>query len=178
MATGPRVTHHILSVLVENRAGILSRVAGLFSRRGFNISSLAVSPTDDERFSRMTIVVDAESAPIEQVMRQLDKLINVVDITELSAGEAVERELMLATVAADVASRGQVTELAAIFEAKILDVGTDALTVMCAGTPDQLDAMEELLRPFGITDLQRTGRIALPRIPRGTVRLAAVPEIA
>jgi len=126
----------------------------------------------------MTIVVDAESAPIEQVMRQLDKLINVVDITELSAGEAVERELMLATVAADVASRGQVTELAAIFEAKILDVGTDALTVMCAGTPDQLDAMEELLRPFGITDLQRTGRIALPRIPRGTVRLAAVPEIA
>ena len=178
MATGPRVTHHILSVLVENRAGVLSRVAGLFSRRGFNIFSLAVSPTDDERFSRMTIVVDAESAPLEQVTRQLDKLINVVDIQELSEGDAVERELMLATVAADVASRGQVTELAAIFEAKILDVGTDALTVMCAGTPDQLDAMEELLRPFGITDLQRTGRIALPRIPRGTVRLAAVPEIA
>ena len=170
--------HHILSVLVENRAGVLSRVAGLFSRRGFNIFSLAVSPTDDERFSRMTIVVDAESSPIEQVTRQLDKLINVVEITELSAGEAVERELMLATVRADATNRGQVTELAAIFEAKILDVGTDALTVMCAGTPDQLDAMEELLRPFGITDLQRTGRIALPRIPRGTVRLAAVPEIA
>jgi len=178
MATGPRVTHHILSVLVENRAGVLSRVAGLFSRRGFNIFSLAVSPTDDENFSRMTIVVDAESAPLEQVTRQLDKLINVVEITELSAGEAVERELMLATVRADATNRGQVTELAAIFEAKILDVGTDALTVMCAGTPDQLDAMEELLRPFGITDLQRTGRIALPRIPRGTVRLAAVPEIA
>ena len=96
----------------------------------------------------------------------------------MTAGESVERELMLATVSADVASRGQVTELAAIFEAKILDVGTDALTVMCAGTPDQLDAMEELIRPFGITDLQRTGRIALPRIPRGTVRLAAVPQSA
>ena len=171
-------THHILSVLVENRAGVLSRVAGLFSRRGFNIFSLAVSPTDDERFSRMTIVVDAESSPIEQVTRQLDKLINVVNISELSSGEAVERELMLATVRADVASRGQVTELAAIFEARILDVGTDALTVMCAGSPDQLDAMEELLRPFGITELQRTGRIALPRIRRGTVRLAAVPESA
>ena len=176
MANG--VSHHILTVLVENKAGVLSRVAGLFSRRGFNIFSLAVSPTDDERLSRMTIVVDAESAPIEQVTRQLDKLINVVDITELTEGQCVERELMLATVRADVASRGQVTELAAIFEAKILDVGTDALTVMCAGTPDQLDAMEELLRPFGITELQRTGRIALPRIPRGTVRLAAVPESA
>ena len=172
------VTHHILSVLVENKAGVLSRVAGLFSRRGFNIFSLAVSPTDDERFSRMTIVVDAESAPLEQVTRQLDKLINVVDIRELTEGHCVERELMLATVRADIASRGQVTELAAIFEAKILDVGVDALTVMCAGSPDQLDAMEDLLRPFGITDLQRTGRIALPRIPRGTVRLAAVPESA
>ncbi len=172
------VTHHILSVLVENKPAVLTRVTSLFSRRGFNIYSLAVSPTDDESLSRMTIVVDAESAPLEQVTRQLDKLINVVDIKELSAGEAVERELMLATVHADVSSRGQVTELAAIFEARILDVGTDALTVMCVGTPDQLDAMEELLRPFGITDLQRTGRIALPRIPRGTVRLAAVPESA
>jgi acetolactate synthase-1/3 small subunit len=176
--SGPRVTHHILSVLVENKAGVLSRVAGLFSRRGFNIFSLAVSPTDDERFSRMTIVVDAESAPLEQITRQLDKLINVVEITELSAGAAVERELMLATVAADASNRGQVTELAAIFEAKILDVGPDALTLMAAGSPDKLDSIEELLRPFGITGLQRTGRIALPRIPRGTVRLAAVPESA
>jgi acetolactate synthase I/III small subunit len=179
MSTAPsQVGHHILSVLVENKPAVLTRVTALFSRRGFNIFSLAVSPTDDEHFSRMTIVVDAESAPLEQVTRQLDKLINVVDIQELAAGESVERELMLATVRADVASRGQVTELAAIFEAKILDVGSEALTVMCAGTPDQLDAMEDLLRPFGITDLQRTGRIALPRIPRATVRLAAVPESA
>ena len=186
-ADGIGVSHHILSVLVENRAGVLSRVTSLFSRRGFNIYSLAVSPTEDESLSRMTVVVDAESAPLEQVTRQLDKLINVVDIKELAAGESVERELMLATVRADVDSRGQVTELSAIFEAKILDVGTDALTVMVAGRPDKLDSFEELLRPFGITDLQRTGRIALPRIGRGTVRssgdtphpgLAAVPESA
>src|SRR3954462_13733054 len=102
MRTG--VTHHILSVLVENKPAVLTRVAALFSRRGFNIYSLAVSPTEDESLSRMTIVVDAESAPLEQVTRQLDKLINVVDIKELAAGEAVERELMLATVSADVAS--------------------------------------------------------------------------
>ncbi len=171
---GAGVSHHILTVLVENKAGVLARVAGLFSRRGFNIFSLAVSPTDDERFSRMTIVVDAESAPIEQVIRQLDKLINVVDIRELSPGEAVERELMLVTVSAGAEFRGQVTELASIFEAKILDVGPDALTIMGAGTPEKLDALEELLRPFGIAELQRTGRIALPRIRRFT-RLSAVP---
>jgi acetolactate synthase I/III small subunit len=170
--------HHILSVLVENKAGVLSRVAGLFSRRGFNIFSLAVSPTDDERFSRMTIVVDAESAPLEQVTRQLDKLINVLEIRELSGGGAVERELILATVRADAQFRGQVTELASIFEAKILDVGADSLTLMAAGTPEKIDAMEELLRPFGITELQRTGRIALPRIRRGTVRLSAVADPA
>lgn len=184
------VTHHILTVLVENKAGVLSRVAGLFSRRGFNIFSLAVSPTDDERFSRMTIVVDAESAPIEQILRQTEKLINVVDIRELAAGEAVERELMLATVRVGAEFRGQVTELASIFEAKILDVGPDALTLMAAGTPEKIDAMEELLRPFGIGELQRTGRIALPRIRRAApgVRggpgdtvgrtLAAVPDSA
>ena len=175
------VTHHILTVLVENKAGVLSRVAGLFSRRGFNIFSLAVSPTDDERFSRMTIVVDAESAPIEQILRQTEKLINVVDIRELAAGEAVERELMLATVRVGAEFRGQVTELASIFEAKILDVGPDALTLMAAGTPEKIDAMEELLRPFGIGELQRTGRIALPRIrrpvPAGRT-LAAVPDSA
>src|SRR5712691_4952354 len=113
--TSAATDHHILTVTVENKPGVLSRVAQLFTRRGFNIFSLAVSPTDDEKFSRMTIVVDAESAPLEQVTRQLDKLINVVEIKELSAGAAVERELMLATVAADASNRGQVTELAAIF---------------------------------------------------------------
>jgi acetolactate synthase-1/3 small subunit len=168
------VSHHILSVLVENKPAVLTRVTSLFSRRGFNIYSLAVSPTDDESFSRMTIVVDAESAPLEQVTRQLDKLINVVEITELSAGAAVERELMLATVAADASNRGQVTELAAIFEAKILDVGYEAITMMVAGQPDKLDAMTDLLKPFGIVELQRTGRIALPKLRRQPSKLRVV----
>ena len=118
--------HHILSVLVENKFGVLSRVAGLFARRGFNIYSLAVSPTEDERFSRMTIVVDAESAPLEQVTKQLNKLIPVIKIVELPPDEAVERELMLVTVKATAEVRSQVTELASIFEAKIVDVGYDA----------------------------------------------------
>src|SRR2546430_2348064 len=120
MANGSQ--HHILSVLVENKFGVLSRVAGLFSRRGYNIFSLAVSPTEDERLSRMTIVVDAESAPLEQVTKQLNKVIPVIKITELTPDDAVERELMLATVKAGAETRSQVTELAAIFEAKIVDV--------------------------------------------------------
>ena len=115
--------HHILTVTVENKPGVLSRVAGLFSRRGFNIVSLAVSPTDDERFSRMTIVVDAESAPLEQVVKQLNKLVPVIKITEVSPADGVERELMMVTVRASADARSQVTELAAIFEAKIVDVG-------------------------------------------------------
>ena len=144
MANGSQ--HHILSVLVESKFGVLSRVAGLFSRRGYNIFSLAVSPTEDERLSRMTIVVDAESAPLEQVTKQLNKVIPVIKITELSPEEAVERELMLATVKAGAEFRSQVTELAAIFEAKIVDVGYDALTLMVAGTPAKLDAITDCSR--------------------------------
>ncbi len=126
-------SHHILSVLVENKFGVLSRIAGLFSRRGYNIYSLAVSPTEDERYSRMTVVVDGESAPIEQVTKQLNKLIPVIRISELTEEQAVERELMLVTVKADGNFRSQVTELASIFEAKILDVGYEAMTLMVAG---------------------------------------------
>ena len=166
--------HHILSVLVENKFGVLSRIAGLFSRRGFNIVSLAVSPTEDERFSRMTIVVDAEETPLEQVTKQLNKLIPVIKIVELSPDEAVERELMLATVRATAEHRSQVTELAAIFEAKIEDVGYEALTLLVAGTPAKLDAMTDLLQPYGIAELQRTGRIALPTLVRKAARLQAV----
>src|SRR6516162_4015413 len=151
--------HHILSVLVENKFGVLSRVAGLFARRGFNIVSLAVSPTEDERFSRMTIVVDAEETPLEQVTKQLNKLIPVIKIVELSPDEAVERELMLVTVRATADARSQITELAAIFEAKIDDVGYDAMTIQVAGAPSKLDAISDLLQPFGIVELQRTGRI-------------------
>ncbi len=171
MASGQ---HHILSVLVENKFGVLSRVAGLFSRRGYNIYSLAVSPTEDERYSRMTIVVDGDSAPIEQVTKQLNKLIPVIRITELAADDAVERELMLVPLKAGQEFRSQVTELASIFEAKILDVGYDAMTIMAAGTPDKLDAMTDLLQPFGIVELQRTGRIALAKLSRQPGKLKLV----
>ena len=166
--------HHILTVLVENKFGVLSRVAGLFSRRGFNIFSLAVSPTDDERFSRMTIVVDAESAPLEQVVKQLNKVVPVIKITEVAPSDGVERELMLVTVRASADARSQVTELTAIFEAKIVDVGYEAMTIMVAGEPDQLDAFSDLVKPFGIVELQRTGRIALPKLSRQSTRLRSV----
>jgi acetolactate synthase-1/3 small subunit len=169
-AEGPR--HHILSVLVENRAGVLARVASLFSRRGYNIYSLAVAPTDDERFSRITIVVDVESAPLEQVVKQLFKLVNVLKISELDPADAVERELLLATVEADASVRSQVIELVDVFEGRIVDVGSDQLTVMLAGEPDELDGFEDLMRAYGIVELQRTGRVALPRLRRQAPRLA------
>lgn len=166
----PDGRHHILSVLVENRFGVLSRIAGLFSRRGYNIYSLAVSPTEDDRFSRMTIVVDAEAGLVEQISKQLHKLIPVVKVTELAGDDAVERELLLVTLKASAEFRSQVTELASIFDAKILDVGFDAMTLMAAGTPDTLDALADLLGPFGIVELQRTGRIALPKLQRRPAR--------
>jgi acetolactate synthase-1/3 small subunit len=170
----PAPQHHILSVLVENKFGVLSRIAGLFSRRGYNIFSLAVSPTEDVNYSRMTVVVDAESAPLEQVTKQLNKLIPVLKITELSPADAVERELMLVTVKAGTEFRSQVTELASIFEAKILDVGYEAMTLMVAGTPEKLDAITDLLHQYGIVELQRTGRIALPKLARQPAKLRAV----
>ena len=170
--------HHILTVLVENKPGVLSRVAGLFSRRGFNIFSLAVSPTEDERFSRTTIVVDADSAPLEQITKQLNKLIPVLKIAELHPDEAVERELMLVTVKATAELRSQITELASIFQARIDDVGHDSLTIQVAGAPEKLDAMTDLLQPFGILELQRTGRIALPKLARRPAKLRAVKNRA
>jgi acetolactate synthase-1/3 small subunit len=168
------VRHHIVTVVVENKAGVLARVAGLFSRRGFNIFSLAVAPTDDERFSRITIVVDVESAPLEQIIRQLDKLINVVSITELAPEEATERELLLATVEAGPLQRGQVIQLVGVFEGKIVDVGRDAMTIVLAGAPSKVDDFENLIRPFGIVELQRTGRVALPKLERRAARLRSI----
>jgi len=169
-----RPTHHILSVLVENRAGVLARVAGLFARRGYNIFSLAVAPTEDERFSRITIVADVESAPLEQIVKQLFKLIDVVKISELDPRHAVERELILATVRAEPEVRGQVVELVQIFEGKILAVGGDLLTVSLEGHPDKVDDFEELLRSYGIVELQRTGRVALQKLDRDAGRLRPV----
>jgi acetolactate synthase-1/3 small subunit len=164
--TMDRAPHHILSVLVENRPGVLARVASLFARRGYNIFSLAVAPTEDERLSRLTIVVDVESAPLEQIVKQLFKLVDVVKISELDPRRSVERELILATVRADPSNRGQVVELTQIFEGKILAVGPDALTVSLEGHPDKLDDFEELLRGYGIVELQRTGRVALAKLDR------------
>ena len=174
MAPSPSPAHHILSVLVENKAGVLARVSGLFARRGFNIFSLAVAPTDDERFSRITIVVDVESAPLEQITKQLFKLIHVVKISELDPRDSVERELMLATVEAEAGKRGEIIELVDVFQGRIVDVGHDELTIMLADTPDRLDACEDLLRPYGIVELQRTGRVALPKLERTPPRLRSL----
>ncbi|MCE2854295.1 MAG: acetolactate synthase small subunit [Ilumatobacteraceae bacterium] len=163
---GESTNHHILSVLVQNRPGVLARVASLFARRGYNIFSLAVAPTENDEFSRITIVVDVESAPLEQIVKQLFKLIDVVRITELDPRRSVERELMMATVRAESEVRGQVVELTNIFEGKILAVGVDAVTVSLDGSPDKLDDFEELLRGYGIVEIQRTGRVALPKLDR------------
>ena len=159
-------TYHILSVLVQNRPGVLARVAGLFARRGYNIFSLAVAPTEDEAFSRITVVVDVESTPLEQVVKQLFKLIEVVKISELEPRRSVERELLLATVRTTGDTRGQVVELTNIFEGKILAVGVEAITVSLDGHPEKLDDFEELLTGYGIVELQRTGRVALPKLER------------
>jgi acetolactate synthase I/III small subunit len=158
--------YHVLSVLVENRAGVLARVSALFARRGYNIYSLAVAPTDDERFSRITVVVDVEQAPLEQVVKQLNKLIHVIKISELDPRDSVERELMLVTVKAPAEVRGQIIELVELFEGRIIDVGRDELALSLDEHPERLDDLEELLRPFGIIDLQRTGRVALPKLER------------
>jgi acetolactate synthase-1/3 small subunit len=155
-----------VTALVENKAGVLARVVGLFARRGFNISSLAVAPTDDERFSRITFVYDIGSAPVEQVVNQVNKLVNVIHIEAIDAANAVERELLLATIAAGPEDRGHLIELVGLFEGKVVDVGHDSLTVMLAGRPDKLDDFEALARPYGIRALQRTGRIALPLVER------------
>ena len=160
------LNHHILSVLVQNRPGVLARLSGLFARRGYNIFSLAVAPAEQEGFSRITIVVDLESASLEQIVKQLFKLIEVVQISELDPRSSVERELLLATIRAAGDQRGQVVELVNIFEGKILAVGVDAITVSLDGHPDKLDDFVELLTGYGIVEMQRTGRVALPKLQR------------
>ncbi len=154
---------HTLSVLVENRPGILARVAGMFSRRGFNISSLAVGPTEVEEISRMTIVVDAAKAPLEQVTKQLNKLVHVLKIVELEHDNAVERELQLVKVAATGATRSEIIEIAKVFRSKVVDVDVDAITVEATGSPEKLAAMVRLLEPYGIRELVRSGMVAVGR---------------
>ncbi len=154
---------HTLSVLVENKPGVLTRIAGMFARRGYNIHSLAVGPTDDDRVSRLTIVVGTEAVQLEQVIKQLNKLINVLKIIELDPAESVEREMQLVKVTADAETRSQIIELADVFRAKIVDVDHDSITIEAAGNPGKLEAMIELLEPYGIREMVRSGTISLAR---------------
>lgn len=154
---------HTLSVLVENKPGVLARISGLFSRRGFNIDSLAVGPTEDPDISRMTVVVNVEEHSLEQVTKQLYKLINVIKISDLDPREAVERELALFKVGADPSTRAEVIEIADIFRAKIVDVAHNTVTIEVTGTEDKIEAMKDLLRPYGIKEMARGGKIALSR---------------
>jgi acetolactate synthase-1/3 small subunit len=157
----------ILSALVENKSGVLAHVAGLFSARGFNIDSLAVGETEDPRFSRMTIVACGDEAVLEQVRKQLDKLISVVKVQDLSRASRVERDLLLVRVNAPPGKRSQVIELANTFRAKVVDVGLSEVMIEVAGTEDKVQALLDLLRPYGIVEMARTGRIALMRSSRG-----------
>jgi acetolactate synthase I/III small subunit len=157
------MTRHTLSVLVENKAGLLVRVAGLFARRGFNIDSLAVGPTEHEEISRMTIVVNCEDRPLEQVTKQLNRLVNVLKIVELDPVASVQRELMLVKVRADLETRSRVLETVALFRAKVVDVAPDAVTVEATGNKDKLEALIRVLQPFGIKELVQSGMVAVGR---------------
>ncbi len=154
---------HTLSVLVENKPGVFARVASLFSRRGFNIDSLAVGPTEVGDVSRMTIVVDAASQPLEQVTKQLNKLVNVLKIVELDPAASVQRELLLVKVKADLTSRSHVLETVQLFRAKVVDVAADAVTIEATGTTDKLAALIRVLEPFGIRELVQSGMVAVGR---------------
>ena len=154
---------HTLSVLVENKPGVLTHVAGLFARRAFNISSLAVGPTTDERVSRMTIVVDGASTPVGQVTEQLNKLVRVLKVVELDDDGAVERELALVKVRTEPSTRSQVLEVASVFHADVVDMGVDTLVLEAAGSPGKLDALLAMLDHYGVCELVRTGRVGMAR---------------
>ena len=158
---------HTLSVLVEDKPGVLARVSALFSRRGFNIESLAVGATEHKNMSRMTIVVTAEETPLEQITKQLNKLINVIKIFEHDEGNMVARELWLIKVRTDTATRSQVIEAANLFRAKVIDVSTESLTIEATGTQEKLGALLRELEPYCIRELVQSGVVALSRGPRG-----------
>jgi acetolactate synthase I/III small subunit len=157
------MSKHTLSILVENKPGILARIAALFARRGFNIDSLAVGPTEHSSVSRMTVVVDVEDQPLEQVTKQLNKLINVIKIVELDPGQAVRRELLLLKVRADLESRSHILETVQLFRAKVVDVAADAVTIEATGSTEKLDALLRVLEPFGIRELVQSGVVAVGR---------------
>lgn len=161
------VSTHTLSVLVEDKPGVLARVASLFSRRGFNIESLAVGATEKKSMSRMTIVVTVEDLPLEQVTKQLNKLINVIKIVEQEENNSVARELALIKVRADAGTRSQVIEAVNLFRAKVIDVSPESLTIEATGAPDKVEALLRLLEPYGIREIVQSGLVSLSRGPRG-----------
>ncbi len=173
------MSRHTLSVLVENKPGVLARIAGLFSRRGFNIDSLAVGPTEHPEVSRMTIVVNVEDSPLEQVTKQLNKLVEVIKIVELDPAASVSRELLLVKVKADASTRGQVLEVVQLFRAKVVDVATDAVTVQVVGNVDKLADFLRVVEPFGVRELVQSGMVAIGRgsrsISERTLKPVPVP---
>ena len=176
------MSKHTLSVLVENKPGVLARIAGLFSRRGFNIESLAVGPTEHSEVSRMTIVVNVDDSPLEQVTKQLNKLIEVIKIVELDATASISRELMLVKVRADSQTRGAVLDAVQLFRAKVVDVSPDAVTIQVTGNADKLGDFLRVLEPFGIRELVQSGMVAIGRgsrsISERSLRPVPVPVAA
>ncbi|TMM17985.1 MAG: acetolactate synthase small subunit [Actinobacteria bacterium] len=154
---------HVLSILVENKTGVLTRIAGLFARRGFNIDTLTVGPTEDEQVSRVTLTVDGALHPIDQVTKQLHKLINVLKIRDLEPADTVARELALFKVSADGVQRGELMQIAEIFRGKVVDVSKRAVIIEITGTTDKIAAFEAMVRPFGLIEMMRTGEIAISR---------------
>tara|TARA_Y100001968_G_C19005362_1_gene547920 strand:+ start:56 stop:565 length:510 start_codon:yes stop_codon:yes gene_type:complete len=154
---------HTLSVLVEDESGALSRIAGLFARRGFNIDSLAVGPAESKGISRLTMVVQGDDLTLQQMSKQLNKLVNVLEVLDLTTLPAVERELMLLKVSASSENRGNILDLVQVFRAKVVDVSDNALTLEVVGDPGKLVALENLLKPYGILEIARTGKVALKR---------------
>ena len=169
------MSRHTLSVLVEDKPGVLARVASLFSRRGFNIESLAVGPTEVPDVSRMTIVVSVDRLPLEQVTKQLNKLINVIKIVELEAEGSVQREILLVKVKADLQTRSHILETVQLFRAKVVDVANDAGTIAATGNAEKLDAFLRVLEPFGIKELVKSGMVAMGRGPRSITDRALRP---
>lgn len=157
------MAQHTLSVLVEDKPGVLARISALFSRRGFNIESLAVGPTEHDEISRMTIVVNVESSPLEQVTKQLNKLVEVIKIVELDPAASVNRELVLVKVGATAENRSQVLDVVQLFRAKVIDVASDAITMQVVGNADKISDFLRVLEPFGIRELVQSGMVAIGR---------------
>jgi acetolactate synthase I/III small subunit len=165
LEVGSRLTgrKHILSLLVENKPGVLARIAGLFSRRGFNIDTLTVGPTDDPGISRITLTLDGAVHPIDQVTKQLHKLVNVIKIRDMEPEQTIAREMALFKITASVESRGEIMQLAEIFRAKIVEVSRRTLTIEITGTQEKIDAFERMVRPHGLVEMARTGEVAISR---------------